>query len=185
MKPSLKVALVAAVIGLLVFTIQFVRAYTHLRALELPSDLDPILVPAFVRSPVLGALRTGGLSGGITFICVSFFGLFALRFRTQPHQLALIDTPGRAWTFVSWSAAALCVSVCVVPMFAYELGSQSYVAFPGTLIAFFAALVAGWAFISCPRRALISKVLTLLLLLPSLFLGFDCFARYLMFGLSR
>ena len=77
------------------------------------------------------------------------------------------------------------LSVLLVPMFTYPLGGRTYVALPGTLAGVATAVVCAWAFVVCPRHHLIPKVITFLMLLPGLYIGFDCLSRYLMFGLSQ
>jgi hypothetical protein len=80
---------------------------------------------------------------------------------------------------------ALALSVLVVPAFSYALGPRSYVALPGTLTGIATAVICSWAFMQCPRRPLLPKLVTFLLLVPGLYIGFDCLSTYLMFGLSR
>ena len=89
------------------------------------------------------------------------------------------------WIPVYWSLGALFLSALLVPMFTYPMGGRTHAALPGTLASVATAGVCAWAFVACPRRHRIPKLVTFLLLLPALYIGFDCVSRYLMFGLSR
>jgi len=89
------------------------------------------------------------------------------------------------WLFVPFSLMALVLSVLVVARFAFGLGAYSFVALPGTLTGIVTAVICIWAFLQCPRRPLLPKLLTFLVLIPSLYIGIYCLSTYLMFGLRR
>src|SRR5262249_30540936 len=88
------------------------------------------------------------------------------------------------WEFVVWSFASVLASVLAVPAFSVPTG-PGFVALPGTLIGATTGLTAAWAFVRCPRRPVFPKVVTLLLLVPGLFIGMDCVTSYLMIGINR
>lgn len=84
------------------------------------------------------------------------------------------------WIYVGWQLLVLVPSAIVVPAFDHG----RYVALPGTLLAVLAAAVCVWAFVRCPRRAVVPKAVTFVLLLPALYVGLACITSYLTWGLS-
>jgi hypothetical protein len=89
------------------------------------------------------------------------------------------------WLFVLLGLFSLFMSFLIVPAFSYGRGAVSYAALPGTLTGTGTALVCSWALIRCPRRPILPKLVTFLLLIPGLVIGFFCLSSYLMFGLNN
>ena len=102
----------------------------------------------------------------------------------------MADSPSKAelhgsrWLPVYVSLGALFLAALLVPMFTYPTGTP-YVGLPGAVAGVATAIVCAWAFITCPRSQRLPKISTFVLLLPGLYVGFDCLSTYLTFGINR
>ena len=62
----------------------------------------------------------------------------------------------------------------IIEITCYTTTWDGYITMPGVVVAVIAALINTAAFLSCPMRPLIGKVLAILLLIPSRWFTFYC-----------
>jgi hypothetical protein len=86
-----------------------------------------------------------------------------------------------SWRFVVWSVGALLFAGLWLPAFAAGL----WITLPSAFMGFVTAILCSWAFMSCPRRPLLPKMITLILVLPALALGIQCLGEYLICRVFR
>jgi hypothetical protein len=100
------------------------------------------------------------VSGGAIYLAVRGWRLY-FRERNETDK-------GIVWSLVWSSFLSVLFSFLFLPMFIRAGGA---VGWPGVVLAVTAAAMSAWAFIRCPRRCRLPKLLTFLLLWPGLWLG--------------
>jgi hypothetical protein len=76
---------------------------------------------------------------------------------------------------------ALLLILMIPPLFMMPIGTVYYAGRPGSLFAVLAAVISTWAFMECPRR-LIPKLMTFVLLVPTLYYAVNYVCTYLAYG---